>query len=49
MPPLEVTEDMNGELMINNGVTRATRCRHLAAGRLVPVEVIEVRLTANFY
>ncbi|MBC7822139.1 MAG: hypothetical protein IAG10_35085 [Planctomycetaceae bacterium] len=48
MPPLEVTEGMNAELMINDGVTRATRCHYLAAGRLVPIEVIDVRPNANF-
>jgi hypothetical protein len=26
MPPIEVTLGMNGELMINDGMTRATRC-----------------------
>jgi hypothetical protein len=50
MPPLEVTEGADGELMINDGVTRATRThRYAAAGTLVPVIVIEhrpgVRLT----
>ena len=26
MPPIEVTLGMNGELKINDGMTRATRC-----------------------
>ena len=48
MMPIEVTEGKNGELMINNGVTRATRIHQLAPGRLVPVEVTDVRPKANF-
>lgn len=46
MPPLEVTEGSGGELMINDGVTRATRVhRYGPAGALVPVTVIETRPT----
>jgi hypothetical protein len=48
MPPIEVTEGREGQLMINDGVTRATRCHYLASGRLVSVEVIDVRRFANF-
>ena len=47
MPPIEVTEGQNGELMINDGVTRATRCYYLAPGSSVQVEVIDVRPSAN--
>ena len=47
MPPIEVTQGQNGELMINDGVTRATRCHYLVADILVPVEVIDVRPSAN--
>lgn len=48
MPPIEVTEGRDGELMINNGVTRATRIHYLAPGQLVTVEVAEVKPKANF-
>jgi hypothetical protein len=41
MPPLEVSRGTDGELMINNGVTRATRIAKLLPGVLVPVEVID--------
>src|SRR5438067_7140981 len=40
MPPIWVTEGSDGALVINNGVTRATRIAKLAPGRLVPVEII---------
>src|SRR6478609_5442918 len=40
MPPLEVYEGTDGVLVIYNGVTRATRIAKLAAGTLVPVEVV---------
>ncbi len=48
MPAVEVTAGMDGELMINDGVTRATRCHCLTPGRPVLVEVIDVRPKANF-
>ena len=48
MPPIEVTEGRDGLLMINNGVTRATRIHYLAPGQSVTVEVIEVKPKANF-
>jgi hypothetical protein len=47
MPPIEVTEGGGGELMINNGVTRATRIHYLAPGQLVTVEVTEVKPKAK--
>lgn len=41
MPTLEVSRGTDGELMINNGVTRATRVAKLLPGQLVEVEVID--------
>jgi hypothetical protein len=41
MPPLEVSRGSDGELVLNNGVTRATRVAMLLPGTLVPVEVID--------
>jgi hypothetical protein len=41
MPPLEVSRGSDGELMINDGVTRATRIAKLLPGVLVRVEVID--------
>jgi hypothetical protein len=41
MPPLEVSRGSDGELVINNGVTRATRVAMLLPGALVRVEVID--------
>ena len=41
MPTLEVTEAANGELVINSGVTRATRVAKFFPGQLVRVEVID--------
>jgi hypothetical protein len=44
MPPLEVTEGKDGDLMINDGVTRATRIHRFGKpGARVPVIVIESR------
>ena len=40
MPPVLVYRGTDGELMINDGVTRATRAAKLCPGQLVPVEVI---------
>lgn len=40
MPPIEVSRGTDGELVINNGVTRATRAAKLRPGKVVPVEVI---------
>lgn len=41
MPPIEVSRGTDGELMINNGVTRATRIAKLSPGTTVRVEVID--------
>ena len=43
MPVIEVTQGANGELMINSGVTRATRVAKLLPGQKVRVEVIDRR------
>jgi hypothetical protein len=40
MPPPWVYEGTDGELMLYNGVTRATRIAKLAPGTLIRVEVI---------
>jgi hypothetical protein len=41
MPPLEVSRGSDGELVINDGVTRATRIARYAPGVPVTVEVID--------
>ena len=41
MPTLEVTEAVDGELVINSGVTRATRVAKYFPGQLVRVEIID--------
>lgn len=41
MPPLEVSQGSDGELVLNNGVTRTTRVAMLLRGTLVRVEVID--------
>ncbi len=41
MPPIEVSRGSDGELAINNGVTRATRVARYLPGTLVTVEVID--------
>ena len=41
MPAIEVSRGTDGELVINNGVTRATRVAKLLPGILVTVEVID--------
>lgn len=41
VPPLEVSRGTDGELVINNGVTRATRIAKLSPGTTVRVEVID--------
>lgn len=41
MPPIEVYRGTDGELMIYNGVTRATRAAKLLPGQLVSVEVVD--------
>ena len=45
MPPLEVTRGARGEMMINDGVTRATRIAKLGPQATIPVEVIDDRPT----
>jgi hypothetical protein len=39
MPPLEVKRGSDGELVIYDGVTRATRAAKYMPGTLVPIEV----------
>lgn len=46
MPPIEVYRGTDGELMIFDGVTRATRVAKLLPGQLVRVEVIDDLPTA---
>jgi len=41
MPPLEVSRGTDGELVINDGVTRATRVAKFLPGVKVRVEVID--------
>ena len=41
MPPLEVSRGTDGEIVLNNGVTRATRVAMLHSGVTVRVEVID--------
>ncbi len=41
MPPIWVVRGKDGELIINNGVTRATRVAKLLPGHTVTVEVID--------
>src|SRR5947208_3559453 len=41
LPPIEVSRGTDGELVINNGVTRATRMAQLSPGTMVQVEVID--------
>jgi hypothetical protein len=41
MPPLELIRGKDGQLRINDGVTRATRAAKLRPGELVPAEVIQ--------
>jgi hypothetical protein len=41
MPPLEVSHGADGEFVVNNGVTRATRIAKLLPGVPVRVEVID--------
>ena len=42
MPPLEVSRGSDGHLVINDGVTRATRMAKYLPGRKVRVEVISL-------
>ena len=41
MPPIEISGGTDGETVINNGVTRATRIAKLSPGTFVGVEVID--------
>lgn len=41
MPAIEVSRGSDSELVINNGVTRATRIAKLSPGTLVRVKVID--------
>jgi hypothetical protein len=41
MPPLHLIRGKDGQLRINDGVTRATRAAKLRPGELVPAEVIQ--------
>ena len=41
MPPVEVSRGVDGELVINDGVTRATRVAELLPGSTIRVEVID--------
>jgi hypothetical protein len=47
MQPIEVIKGANGELSINNGVTRATRAA-MTPGNKVPVQVTEQNPKLNF-
>ena len=52
MPPVQVTAGQNGEMMVNDGVTRATRVDTFnkidGTSKTVPVEVIETNKNMNF-
>ncbi len=41
MPPLEVVRGKDGNLRINDGVTRATRVAKLLPGQTITAEVIQ--------
>src|SRR5437764_9795173 len=41
MPPVEVSRGADGELVINNGVTRAVRAAKLLPGTPIRVEIID--------
>jgi hypothetical protein len=43
MPPIVVTRGAGGEMMINDGVTRATRIARYSPDALVPIDVQEER------
>ncbi len=48
MPPIEVTLGLGGEMMINNGMTRAARCCIVNSEQPVAVEIIDVRTEWDF-
>ena len=41
MPPLEIVRGKDGNLRINDGLTRATRAAKLRPGEIVTAEVIQ--------
>jgi len=41
MPPLQLIRGKDGQLRINDGVTRATRAAKLLPGQTIPAEVIQ--------
>lgn len=41
MPPLQVVRGRNGQLRINDGVTRATRAAKLRPGETIEAEIID--------
>jgi hypothetical protein len=41
MPPIQVVRGKDGDLRINDGVTRATRAAKLRPGETIPAEVIQ--------
>jgi hypothetical protein len=47
MPPLQLIRGRDGNLRINDGVTRATRAAKLQPGKLVPAEVIQELLSLD--
>lgn len=50
MPPLWVYRGSDGELVIYNGVTRATRIARLAPGTTIRVEVVgEIKRPVGSY
>ena len=48
MQPVQVTRGASGLLMINDGVTRASRVAKLTPGATITVEVIEERPNLSF-
>lgn len=48
MPPIEVTLGQDDEMMINNGMTRATRCCIINSEQPVAVEIIEAHPDWDF-
>ena len=48
MPPIWVLRGANGELMIIDGVTRATRVAKFLPGRTVRVEVTDEQLNMDY-
>lgn len=48
MPAIEVTLGMGGEMMINNGMTRATRCYMIDVDQPVRIEVIDYKTEWDF-